>query len=358
MPASQTGIQFSNPITETDQFNYFTYSYIYNGAGVASGDLDNDGLPEIFFTANFQKDVLYKNDGKLHFTDISQQAGIRHQGGFSTGVSFVDINQDGLPDIYICRSGPFRDEGRSNLLYINKGNLQFEEAAAQYGLNDQGYSIQAYFFDYDKDDDLDMYLINHRIDFPNAVGAQKKSSQPNEAADSDHFYRNNGDGTFTNISQQAGISNFAWGLSAVVGDFNEDGWEDIYVSNDFLEADFLYINQKNGSFKDEILSYLNHIPMFSMGSDFADINNDGREDLYVMDMMPEDHVRSKMLMAPMSTSDFWALVNNGFHRQYMSNCLQLNHGQGRFSEIGQLAGVSKTDWSWSATFADFDNDSY
>lgn len=355
---AQSGIQFSNPIQENDQFNYFLYQYAYNGGGVATGDLDQDGLAEIFFTANMQADKLYKNDGKLKFSDISSSAGINHQGGISTGVSMVDINQDGLLDIYVCRSGPGDEASRRNLLYINKGNLKFQEAAAPFGLNDDGYSNQAYFFDYDKDGDLDMYLVNHRVDFANSKGAQRKSSLPNDAPDSDHFYQNDGNASFTNVTNEVGISNFAWGLSAVVGDFNEDGWEDIYVSNDFLESDFLYINQQNGRFEEQILQHMDHIPMYSMGSDFADINNDGKEDLYTMDMMPEDHVRSKMLMAAMSTEDFWTLVGNGFHHQYMSNCLHLNQGNGHFSEIGLMAGVAKTDWSWSALFADLDNDSY
>lgn len=315
VPNQQTGISFTNPIKETDNFNYFLYSYVYNGAGVATGDLDGDGLAEIFFTANLEKDALYQNEGKLKFSEISQQAGITHTGGFSNGVTMADVNQDGLLDIYICRSGPVKEESRRNLLYINKGKLQFEEAASQYGLDDPGYSTQAYFLDHDKDGDLDVYLVNHRVDWQSARGAKKRSSLPNDAPDSDHFYRNNGDGTFTNVTREAGVSNFAWGLSAAVGDYNDDGWDDIYVCNDFLEADFLYINQQNGTFKDEVATYMSHIPMNSMGSDFADINNDGKEDLYVMDMMPEDHVRSKMLMASMSTEDFWTLVDNGFHYQ-------------------------------------------
>lgn len=354
----QTGIQFANMIKEDEQFNYFTYSYMFNGGGVATADLDGDGLPEVIFAGNQEDDLLYQNNGNLNFTDVTKAAGLTHTQGFSHGVSIVDINQDGMLDIYICRSGPFIDAGRKNLLYVNQGNLKFKEEAAAYGLDDTGYSKQAYFFDYDKDGDLDMYLVNHRVDFEHTSMAKFKAKIANDAPDSDHFYKNNGNGTFTNISNEVGISNFTWGLSASVGDFNDDGWDDIFVSNDFLEADHLFINQKNGRFKDEIKEHMGHTSMFSMGSDFADINNDSKEDLLVLDMISEDHVRSKMLMGAMSTEDFWTLVNSGIHFQFMTNTLQLNQGNGQYSEIGQLAGISKTDWSWSVLFTDFDNDSY
>lgn len=358
LPASATGVNFINEVPESEQLNYFTYPYIYGGGGVAAGDLDQDGLEDLYFTANFGQNRLYHNKGNLQFEDITTASGAIGTSGWTTGVSMIDINQDGLLDIYICKSGPMADEKlRANLLYMNQGNMKFKEAAAEYGLDDPGFSIQAYFFDYDKDGDLDCYLVNHRMDFSNSRSAKVVSKREPDAPDSDHLLRND-NGKFTNVTRNAGVASFAWGLSASIGDFNGDGWDDIYVANDFLEADFLYINNRNGTFSDGVKKHLQHIPMYAMGSDLADINNDGLEDLYVLDMMPEDHVRSKMLMAPMSTSDFWALVDAGLQYQYMTNTLQLNRGNGHFSEIGQMAGVAKTDWSWAPLFADFDNDGF
>lgn len=356
LPAEKSKIDFNNTITESVDFNYFAYRYIYNGGGVAVGDINNDGLTDIYFTANQLPNKLYLNKGNLEFEDITESAGVSAKDGWKTGVTMVDINNDGNLDIYVSRSGANPDpDMRRNLLYVNNGNNTFTEKARDYGIDDPGYSNQAHFFDMDKDGDLDMYLVNHRIDFENTGLLYDRSTlQPTEF-DSDKLYRNNGS-AFTNVSKEAGISNKAWGLSASIGDFNNDGWEDVYVANDFLEPDMLYINKGDGTFTENIKDHIQHISFYGMGSDYADINNDGYADLFVLDMVAPDHERSKRNMASMNVPQFWQMVDNGYHYQYMSNTLQLNNGNGTFSEIAQVAGIGKTDWSWAPLFADFDND--
>ena len=356
VPSEKSHIDFNNKVTETPDLNYFSYQYIYNGGGVAVGDINNDGLPDLYFTANQLPNKLYLNKGNLEFEDITDKAGVAARDGWKTGVSMVDINNDGNLDIYVSRSGNNPDPDlRRNLLYVNNGDNTFTEKARDYGIDDPGYSTQSYFADFDKDGDLDMYLVSHRIDFQNNDLLYDRSTlQPTEF-DSDKLYKNNGS-AFTDISKEAGISNKAWGLSASIGDFNNDGWEDIYVANDFLEPDMLYINQGDGTFKEEIGEHISHISFYGMGSDFADINNDGFADLYVLDMVAPQHERSKRTMASMNPPKFWKMVDNGYNYQYMSNTLQLNNGNGNFSEINQIAGVGKTDWSWAPLFADFDND--
>lgn len=355
---TQTNIHFTNTIKEDLYFNFLNYSYIYNGAGVAVGDINNDGLEDLYFSSNQGSNKLYLNQGGFTFKDITLEANVSDEKGWSTGVSMIDVNNDGWLDIYVCKSGSLNShEQRKNKLYINQTDNTFKESAKEYGLDHYGFSIQAYFFDYDNDADLDMYLVNHRQDFQNNTSINQFVQQNKEAYNSDQLFRNEG-GFFSNVTTGAGIENKAWGLSASIGDFNNDHLLDVYVANDFLEPDFLYINQGDGTFKDEILQRFNHISANSMGSDFADINNDLRPDLIVLDMLAEDHIRSKENMASMSTANFNLLVNMGYHRQYMSNMLQLNNGNGTFSEIGQLAQIAKTDWSWAPLIADFDNDGF
>ncbi len=357
IPSTRSGVQFRNDIKEDLYFNFLNYSYIYNGGGVAVGDFNNDGLADIYFSANQQSNKLYQNLGEFKFNDITDAAGVADKAGWTTGVTIVDINNDGWLDIYVCKSGALRDDHlRENKLFINQKNNTFKEEAAKWKLNDPGFGTQAYFFDYDKDGDLDMYLVNHRADFQNNTIIEPELQKQITPFDSDKLYRNDGQ-YFTDVSKAAKIQNKTWGLSASIGDFNGDGWDDIYVCNDFLEPDFLYINNKNGTFHDRNGYYMQHTSQNSMGSDFADINNDLRPDLITLEMVPEDHIKSKANMPSMSTENFHRVVNSGYHYQYMLNTLQLNQPQG-FSEIAQLAGISKTDWSWAPLIADLDNDGF
>lgn len=355
---SHSNIHFSNVVKEDLYFNFLNYAYIYNGAGVAAGDINNDGLEDLYFTSNQDSNKLYLNSGNFTFEDITFKAHVEDSIGWTTGVTMIDINNDGWLDIYVCKSGSLKShEFRKNKLFINQKDNTFKDEAAKYGLDHYGFSVQAYFFDYDSDDDLDMYLVNHRADFRNNTVIDPKVQASKEPYHSDQLFRNDGN-SFSNVTKEAGLENKAWGLSASIGDFNNDNVLDIYVANDFLEPDFLYINQNDGTFKDEALTRFKHISANSMGSDYADINNDLKPDLIVLDMLAEDHIRSKQNMATMSTDNFNLIVESGYHRQYMSNMLQLNNGSGAFSEIGQLAGIAKTDWSWAPLIADFDNDGY
>ncbi|MCF8368041.1 MAG: VCBS repeat-containing protein [Bacteroidales bacterium] len=360
MTSNQSGIEFTNQIHEDSIYNYFNYPYIYNGGGIGVGDINNDGLPDLYFTGNQVQDELYLNEGNLSFRRITIEAGIKHSdGSWHTGVLMWDANADGFLDIYVCRSGKSDSPDiRKNLLYINNRDETFTESADIYGLDDNGYSTQAYPFDYDKDGNLDLYVVNHRVDFIKNSYYDFEDDKIIDYSSSDHLYRNNGNNTFSEVSIEAGIQNKAWGLSASVGDFNNDGWEDIYVANDFHQPDFLYINNRDGSFSENLKAYFKHTSFYSMGSDLADMNNDGLADLIVLDMVSESHLRSKRMMASMNTDNFRTLVENGYHYQYMINTLQLNNGIGPFSEIGQLAGISKTDWSWAPLLADFDNDGW
>ena len=351
-----TGVKFSNDLRETEEQNILRNPYYYNGGGVAIGDINNDGLPDIYFTGNMTGDELYLNKGNLQFQNITRTAGIISANLWTTGVTFTDINNDGWLDIYVCRSG--LRNFRNNLLYINKGNGKFIESAKQYGLNDDGYSVQASFFDFDTDGDLDLYLVNHSVKFfasQEQLFALKHNPDPSEA---DKLYRNNNNGTFTDISKEAGIDHFAFGLSASIGDLNQDGLPDIYVTSDFFEPDYLYINQGDGTFTNKLHESFGHISFSSMGSDINDINNDGFPDIMVCDMQPADNYRKKANMASMDPARFERIVNEGYHYQYMQNTLQLNSGDGRFSEIAELSGVSETDWSWGPLLFDVDNDGF
>ncbi|MBO0320707.1 VCBS repeat-containing protein [Muricauda sp. CAU 1633] len=355
---AHTGINFINTVKQDINFNYIEYLYAFNGAGVAIGDINNDGLEDIYFTSNQNSNKLYLNQGDFKFVDATTKAGLEDTEGWSTGVSMVDINNDGWLDIYVSKSASFNDdELRKNKLFINQKDGTFKNEAKKWGLDQNGFSIQSYFFDYDKDGDLDMYLVNHRPDFSQSNKIEYKAEREYFRETSDHLFRNDGN-TFTDVTLQAKIMNKEWGLSASIGDFNNDGWLDVYVANDFINPDYLYINNKDGTFSNQINMRFKHIPYNGMGSDYADINNDFLPDLVVLDMLAEDHRRGKENMASMNTQGFWKMVESGYHYSYMANTLQLNNGNGSFSDIGQLAGISKTDWSWAPLIADFDNDGH
>lgn len=369
---SKTGINFRNILQESEELNVLNYMYFYNGGGVAVGDVNNDGLTDVLFTGNMVKNRLFINKGEMNFEDITATSGVADAQGWCTGATMVDINEDGWLDIYICRSADTRPEKRANLLYINNGNNpgsspRFTEKAAEYGLADEGYSTQASFFDYDKDGDLDMFLLNHSLNefagFSKILPDLKKQVSPIYG---NKLYRNDGNGSsprFSEVSQQMGIvSNvLSFGLGVAISDVNNDGWLDIYVSNDFNEQDYLYINQKNGSspqFIDESASRLGHTSLFSMGSDAADINNDGSPEILTMDMEAEGNHRQKMTSGADNYDKFKLLESLGFGSQFSRNMLHLNNGNGHFAEIAQFSGVSSTDWSWSALFQDYDNDGF
>lgn len=358
VPETYSTVHFKNTVEETLYFNFLNYSYIYNGGGVGVGDINNDGLEDIYFSSNQGTNALYLNKGGFIFEDITAKAGVTDAEGWSTGVSVIDINTDGWLDIYVCKSGSLQDSAkRKNKLYINQKDGTFLEQASQYGLASSAFSTQAYYLDFDKDGDIDIYLVNHRPDFNNNVRIDPNIQTDYQPDSTDQLFENQ-DGKYIDITQKAGVLNKAWGLSASIGDFNNDNWPDIYVANDFLEPDFLYINNQDGTFTNTILHTLDHISANSMGSDYADVNNDLKPDLIVLDMVAEDHKRSKENMATMSTENFNLLVDAGYHHQYMSNMLQLNLGNGVYSEIGLLAGIAKTDWSWAPVLADFNNDGY
>ncbi|MEM8965962.1 MAG: VCBS repeat-containing protein, partial [Bacteroidota bacterium] len=356
VPVEHSGVDFINQLQENEQQNIIRYPYFYNGGGVAIGDLNQDGLPDLYFTGNQKGDRLYFNQGELKFKDVTIKAGILKSNLWTTGVSFVDINNDGWLDIYVCRSG--MGTYRNNLLYINQQNGKFIEQGKVYGLNDNGYSVQSYFFDYDRDGDLDMYLVNHSNRFfasQDSLFALKNQPVPEE---SDKLYRNEGNETFTDVSQEAGINHFGFGLSAAIADLNGDNYPDIYVANDFFEPDFLYLNNGDGTFTDELAENIGHTSFSSMGTDVADFNNDGLPDVMVCDMQASDNYRKKANMASMDVDRFARIVEEGYHYQYMQNTLQLNAGGGHFSEVAELAGVAETDWSWGPLFLDMDNDGW
>ncbi len=361
LSAQETGINFNNVVSETEALNILSYEYFYNGGGVAVGDINNDGLADLFFTGNMRPNRLYLNAGGFKFKDITDQAAPGLSGrkdGWKTGVTMADVNGDGLLDIYVCYSGKKAEDVRRNQLFINLGNSKFQEEASKYGLDDPGYSTQAAFFDYDNDGDLDMFLLNHNI---KKIDNMEFASHKNEvdALAGNKLFKNE-NGHFSDVSKTAGIvqSPLTFGLGIAIADINKDGWQDIYVTNDYNEPDYLYLNNKNGTFTDHSKQMLRHHSHFSMGVDIADFNNDTQPDIFTLDMLPADNHRQKSLQLQENYETFELLRQQDLYPQYMRNMLHLNNGDGTFSEVGQLAGVSKTDWSWCPLIADFDNDGY
>ncbi|SEP05615.1 VCBS repeat-containing protein [Mucilaginibacter sp. OK283] len=359
--SKETNIKFSNDINETESLNVLSYEYFYNGGGVAVGDINNDGLPDLMFTGNMKPNKLYLNQGHMKFKDITDSASPDLGGrpdSWKTGVTMADVNGDGLLDIYVCYSGKTDNATRSNQLFINQGDNKFKEQAKEYGLADPGYSTQAVFFDYDNDGDLDMFLLNHNIKKIDNMELARYKDQTDDLA-SNKLFRND-NGHFTDVSKAAGIvqNPLTFGLGVAIADINKDGWPDIYVTNDYNEPDYIYINNHNGTFAEKSKEMLRHMSHFSMGVDIADFNNDGLPDIMTLDMLPEDNHRQKSLQLEENYESFALMQNQGLYKQYMRNMLQLNNGDGTFSEIAQLAGVSNTDWSWCPLIADFDNDGY
>ena len=360
LSSKDTGVTFKNTIKETEDFNVLKYGYLYNGGGVSVGDLNNDGLSDIYFTGNLVGSHLYINKGNFEFEEIAKKAGVFADGVWNTGTTMADVNGDGYLDIYVCRSAAQDPNKRKNLLFINNGDLTFTEKAEEYGIADSGYSTQGSFFDYDKDGDLDLYVLNHSTqEYAGFSQITKKYKKRKNEAFSDKLYKNE-NGKFIDVSTESGlISNvLGFGLGIAVSDINNDGWLDMYVSNDFNEQDYLYINNKNGTFTESLENYIGHVSLYSMGSDIADINNDGFTDIMTLDMLPEDNYRLKLVSGPDNYNKYSFLVKSGFYNQTMRNMLQLNNQGQHFSEIGQFSGVSNTDWSWTSLFTDLDNDGY
>jgi len=364
LSSSRTGIDFSNINEENDTINVFKYFYHYNGAGVAVSDLNNDGLQDIIFSANMSPYKIYLNKGDFKFEDISESSGINEaEMGWSTGVTTVDINNDGYQDIFISRSGKYEEKDKRlvrNLLYINNGDATFHEASKEYGLDGFYYSTQACFFDYDNDGDQDLYLLNHPNVFKeiqSLKGNILPPDLPNESKFSDQFFIND-NGNFLNKTKEMGLENRAFGLGVVAFDYNNDGYKDLFISNDFKMPNVLLKNQNGQGFTDETESAIRHMAKFSMGCDFGDINNDGFQDVVTMEMLSADNFRKKTNMLPMNTDMYWEYVRKGKQYQDMHNMLQLNTTNGNFSEISWLANVAETDWSWSPLLADFDNDGF
>jgi len=357
LPSEKTGIDFSNTIKESTYFNHYYYSQMYVGSGVAIGDINNDGLPDVFFGGNQVSDRLYLNKGDFQFENITKKSKAAVNSGWTWGVTMADVNADGYLDIYVSRNGNSeKPEDRRNQLYINNQDLTFTESAQKYGLADVGFSTQAVFFDMDNDGDLDMYQVNQIAD--KKLLLINKIPREQFKFFKDRLYRND-NGKFKDVSESVGITrDIAYGLSVNATDFNNDGWMDLYVANDYAEPDFMYYNNGDGTFKNVIIEQLKHITQLSMGSDSGDVNNDGLLDLITTDMTPEDHYRSKTNMASMSTEAFNTLVEAGAHRQYMANALQINTGLGSFSDIANMAGMSNTDWSWASLLVDLDNDGW
>ena len=358
---NESNVDFVNLLVENEDLNIMKYDYLYNGGGVAVGDINQDGLEDIYFSGNMVDNKLYLNKGNFKFEDITEKAGVAAANGWSSGVTMADVNCDGLLDIYVCRSAYDNYRQRKNLLYINNGDLTFSEKAKDFGIDDSGYSTQATFFDYDQDGDLDMYLLNHSLsqysDFNEKTKDLKNSNNPLYG---DKLFKNTG-GRFEEITKEAGIKSnvLGFGLGIAVSDINNDGWPDIYVCNDFNEQDYLYINDQKGGFTEQLEYYFDHVSLNSMGNDIADINNDGHMDILTLDMLPEDNYRQKMMAGPDNYYKFSLLSESGFYHQAMRNMLQLNRGDDHgFAEIGQLSGISNTDWSWAGLMADFDNDGH
>jgi hypothetical protein len=359
VPADASGILFENNLTESDTLNYFNYAYIYMGGGISAGDINNDGLTDLFFTGNMVPNKLYLNKGGLQFEDISEQAGLSGDARWYTGTTMVDINADGHMDIYCSVGG--KNGNKKNQLFLNNGDNTFTEKAEELGIANAGNSVQGVFFDYDRDGDLDLYVANYPPTSFNAPNQFYKFKQTYlKDIESDRLYRNDGD-SFTDVTKEAGVFSYGLSLSASVGDLNNDGWPDIYISNDFSTPDYLFINNGDGTFRETAQQSLKNTSFYGMGADMADFNNDGLLDIFQLDMSAKNNRRAKANMASMNPKLFWSTVNAGFHYQYMQNSLQLNNGNLRgttpdFSNVSRISGLASTDWSWAPLFADLDND--
>ena len=361
VPPSESGVSFENTIQEDEDYNMFSFYYLYNGGGVSVGDVNGDDRPDLYFTGNMVSSRLYLNQGGLEFKDVTEEAGVGTE-GWATGTTFVDINHDGYLDIYVCRAGKkgTPPEKRANRLFVNDGDGTFTEKASEYGIADTTYSTQAAFFDYDKDGDLDLYLLTHSMEI-NQPNRLQSLTTDGTGKGNDRLYENRGDGSFVDVTTEAGIVYPGMGLGVAINDVNGDGWEDIYVANDFLANDYLYINQGDGTFAERGQQAMQHHSFSSMGATLADVNNDLAVDAVVLDMLAPDNQTRKTMADPMTYGYFQEALRLGYHPQYMRNVLQANNGLRRngqlsFSEIGQYAGIEATGWSWAPLVADFDND--
>ena len=358
-----TGLDFRNVQTQTMDFNIFSYMYFYNGGGIGSGDFNNDGLIDLFFTSNMESNKLYLNEGGMKFRDVTAEAGLEGQEGWTTGVSVIDINDDGMLDLYVGQVGEYSVLSGTNQLYICKeivdGIPVFEDKAKEYGLDLVGFSTQATFFDYDLDGDLDMFQLNHSLHHNGTFGQRKGFKDEKHPLAGDRLFRND-DGKYVEVTEASGINStrVGYGLGIVTGDINNDGWPDIYIGNDFHENDYLYINQGDGTFKDVVPEQMMHTSRFSMGVEMGDINNDGYEEIISLDMLPDDPVILKSSLGEDAYGIFQFKLGYGYNHQYARNNLQLNNGDDTFSEIGLFANVSASDWSWAPLFLDFDQDGY
>ena len=358
LESSSTGVDFVNQVENQENFNVLNYRNFYNGGGVAIGDINNDGFKDIYFTANLNENKLYLNNGNLSFEDITKTAGVGGKKSWATGVTMADVNADGLLDIYVCYSGELKGSNKENELFINLGNNKFKESAKEYGLNDAGLSTHASFFDFDLDGDLDCFVLNNSYKDPERVAIFKRERVEIGAEGGDRLYENDGKGHFNDITAKSGIfsSNIGFGLGISVGDVNNDFWPDIYISNDFWERDYLYINQQNGTFKEELTDRMSYTSVSSMGSDIADLNNDGNLDIFTTDMLPPDNYRLK---AATKFDDYYfedIKFKNDYFHQFVQNCLQINRGDGNFQETAHYSGVASTDWSWGALIFDMNLD--
>ena len=353
----ETQINFENTLGFSNEFNVYTYRNFYNGGGVSIGDINNDGWSDIYLTSNQNQNKLYLNKGGFVFEDITDSAGVGGSRAWSTGVTMADVNADGLLDIYVCNSGDVAGDNKQNELFINKGDGKFEEMAEDYGLADPGYSTHASFFDYDKDGDLDVYLLNNSYQAIGSFDLRRNERPKRDELGGDKLLENR-DGVFVDVSEEAGIygSVIGFGLGVTVGDVNNDGWEDIYVSNDFFERDYLYINNQDGTFSEKLTESIGSISGASMGADMADIDNDGAADIFVTEMLPSEYERLKSVTTFENWDKYKYNVDNDYFHQFTRNTLQLNNADGTFSEIGRLAGVEASDWSWGALFFDMNND--
>ncbi len=357
MPSDSTGIHFLNKLSFDQNFNIYTYRNFYNGGGVALGDVNNDGLIDVYLCANQDKNKLFLNRGDFKFEDVTAKAGVEGTRAWSTGVSMADVNADGWIDIYVCNSGDVKGDNKLNELFINNQDGTFTDRAEEYNVADPGYTTHAVFFDYDRDGDLDLYILNNSYQAIGSFNLKKNERPKRDSLGGDKLMRNDNN-HFVDVSEQAGIygSVIGFGLGVTIGDVNKDGWQDIYVSNDFFERDYLYINNQNGTFRETLTEQMHSISGASMGADLADINNDALADIFVTEMLPQDHKRLKTVTTFEDWNRYQYNLQNGYYHQFTRNMLQVNQGNGRFDEIGRLAGVAATDWSWGALLFDMDND--